>query len=208
MLTRYQLTNHWPHASDELIDGIIATAPQVLTAAQITTPLRLAHFMAQCSEECNAGTEIVESLTYTHVQRIMAVWPSRFPTFATAYPYVDQPRLLADKVYNGRMGNRIGTDDGWNYRGRGLLQLTGRESYEKIGESLGLDLIDEPDLAASPEHCLAIAAAEFVSLGCLPACDEDDVKTVTHRVNGGYIGLADREAWLRVWRHEFVGALA
>lgn len=89
----------------------------------------------------------VENLNYTSASRIRAVWPSRFPSVAAAQPYVRNPKGLANKVYNGRLGNRPGTDDGWNYRGRGQVHLTGRDNYAKAGKSLGIDLASSPDLA-------------------------------------------------------------
>ncbi|MGY4198965.1 glycoside hydrolase family 19 protein [Bradyrhizobium sp. USDA 4520] len=209
-LTSVMLSKHWPRATQALRSGIVQTAPAVFAKYQIDTPLRLAHFMAQISEECGAGTEMVENMNYTHAQRIMAVWPSRFPTYDSASPYVGQPRLLGDKVYNGRMGNRIGTDDGYNFRGRGCLQLTGRSSYADIGTKCGLDLVGNPDLVSDPADALAVASAEFVGNGCLPWCDHDNVVNVSALVNLGHlvaderqiVGLTDRKAWLKVWKAE------
>lgn len=89
----------------------------------------------------------VENLNYTNASRIRAVWPSRFPSVAAAQPYVRNPNGLANKVYNGRLGNRPGTDDGWNYRGRGQVHLTGLDNYAKAGKLLGIDLVSSPDLA-------------------------------------------------------------
>lgn len=85
-----------------------------------------------------------ENLYYTTAKRIRAVWPSRFPTLAAAEPYVKNPRALANKVYNGRLGNRPGTDDGWLFRGAGLVQLTGRTNFEKAGKATGVDLAAAP----------------------------------------------------------------
>lgn len=89
----------------------------------------------------------MENLNYTTAARIRAVWPIRFPSVSSAQPYVRNPKALANKVYNGRLGNRHGTDDGWNYCGRGQVHLTGRENYIKAGKALGLDLAGSPDLA-------------------------------------------------------------
>jgi putative chitinase len=202
---RTNLVRLWPHAPQALVDGIIASAPTVLGDRRITTPLRLAHFLAQISHESGGGTITCESLDYTHAARIREVWPTRFPTVASAEPYVRQPEKLADKVYGGRMGNTQ-AGDGWRFRGRGLLQITGRDSYREIGTLTGagtlagLDLVHDPDLAFAPEHALEVAAAEFVHLGCLPFCDKDDLHAVTERVNGGQEGAADRAVWLARWR--------
>ncbi|MBR0684422.1 glycoside hydrolase family 19 protein [Bradyrhizobium manausense] len=205
------MKDHWPQASQALRDGLVQTAKTVFVQYKIDSPLRLAHFMAQISQECNAGTEMVENMNYTHAQRIMAVWPTRFPTYDSAAPYVRHPRELADKVYNGRMGNRAGTDDGFDYRGRGCLQLTGRESYASIGSLCGLDLVANPDLVSDPADALVVAAAEFVGNGCLTWCDHDNVVNVSALVNLGHlvadagqiVGLNDRKAWLKVWKAEF-----
>ena len=89
----------------------------------------------------------VENLNYTTAARIRQVWPTRFPNNASAQPFVRNPKALANKVYNGRMGNRNGTDDGWNYRGRGLVHITGRENYQRGGPHVGVDLVRDPDAA-------------------------------------------------------------
>ena len=89
----------------------------------------------------------VENLNYTSAERIRAVWPSRFHSVSSARPYVRNPKGLANKVYNGRMGNRNGSDDGWNFRGRGQVHLTGRANYDKASAAVGYDLVAHPDLA-------------------------------------------------------------
>lgn len=189
----------WPHAPLPLVDGVIATARTVLANHRLNTPLRLAHFLAQISHESGGGTITRESLDYTHAARIREVWPARFSNIDAAEPYVRSPEKLANKVYQGRMGNTQ-PGDGYRFSGRGLLQITGRDSYREIGTLTGLDLINDPDLAFSPDHALEVAAAEFVHLGCLPFCDNDDLREVTERVNGGQEGAADRAIWLKRWR--------
>jgi putative chitinase len=109
------------------------------------------------------------------------------------------------------MGNQTGTDDGFNFRGRGCLQITGREAYDKIGRSLGLDLVNNPDSVNAPQNVLLIAGTEFVKSGCLPDCDSDNVVRVSARINvgnpaaspGKIIGLADRKQQLAIWKQEF-----
>jgi putative chitinase len=199
MITADLLHRLWPKAPHSLVDGIAGTAPTVLPKHEIASPLRLAHFFAQISHESGGGTITEESLYYTHAQRIVDVWPSRF-TIESAKRYIRDPRKLADRVYNGRMGNAPGSDDGYNFRGRGLLQITGRDSYREIGGLCGFDLENHPDLAYAPDHALEVAATEFVHLGCLPFCDEDDVMRVTKLVNGGYTGIDSRRAWLKRWK--------
>jgi putative chitinase len=197
----------WPRAPQALIDAIIEHGPAIAEKYELTTPLRQAHFMAQISHESDGGTVTQENMNYTTAKRIRDVWPSRF-TVESAQAYVRNPKALANKVYNGRMGNRTGTDDGYNFRGRGLLQLTGRESYTRVGKSVGLGLADDPDLVFKPpENSFRIAACEFKELKCLGAADADDIRLVTKRVNGGYIGLDSRKVWLAKWKPMFVPKL-
>lgn len=198
-LDKDTLVKLWPNANSALTDGIVNSSSTILDKYQINTPLRLAHFMAQISHESDGGTITEENMNYTTAARIAAVWPSRF-TPESAQAYVRNPRALANKVYNGRMGNVAGTDDGYNYRGRGLLQITGKESYQNIGNLTGVDLVKNPGMAFAPQFALEVAACEFKYLKCLPACDADDIRTVTKRVNGGYIGIDSRRAWLAKWK--------
>lgn len=199
MLDTATLKSLWPHASTALIDATVSSAPTVFLRYHLNTPLRVAHFMAQISHESDGGRIKEENLNYTTAARIAAVWPSRF-TPESAEAYVRNPKALANKAYNGRMGNRPNSSDGFDYRGRGLLQLTGRESYERIGKLTGLDLVGNPDLVSQPLNALRVAACEFENLKCLPAADADDIRTVTKRVNGGYIGIDSRRAWLAKWK--------
>ncbi len=189
----------WPRAPQPLVDAIAVQAPMAFAKFGLTTQLRVAHFMAQVSHESNGGTIETENLNYTSAARIAAVWPTRF-TPASAASYVGNPRKRGDAVYDGRMGDRAGSDDGYNYRGRGLLQITGCDNYRTIGAIVGLPLVDRPDLVTTPSVVLEVAAAEFQKLGCLPFCDADNVMAVTRRVNGGYTGLASRKAWLNAWK--------
>jgi putative chitinase len=194
----------WP-SGDEKIPGLragmIASAPAVFAKYGITSPLLLAHVMAQGSHESGAGHEVVENLSYS-AARMTQVWPSRFPTFASAEPYAHNPRALADKVYNGRMGNRPGTDDGYNFRGQGFSQTTGRDEYARLGKLTSLDLVNHPELLIDPRYFLECGVANFVLCGCLPFAKADDVVNVTRRLNGGTVGLDHRRQWLARWKAE------
>jgi putative chitinase len=196
------LYNLWPNGDEKipgLRDGIAASAQAVFQKYGIDSPLLIAHVMAQISHECGAGHDVVENLNYT-AGRMMQVWPSRFPTMAAAAPYAGNPRALANKVYNGRMGNAAGSDDGWNFRGRGGSQTTGREGYERVKKQTGLDVVANPDILVDPKYFLECAVSDFVNCGCLPFAKADDVLNVTRRLNGGTIGLAQRQAWLAKWK--------
>lgn len=208
-ITLKMLKARWKHAAPELLRGMAATS-NVLTRLAITTPMRLAHFMAQISQESGGGTEMVEKLNYS-AGRMMQVFPRRFPDMASTAGFANNERAFGNKVYNGRMGNRLGSDDGFNFRGRGCLQLTGRDNYAALGKSVGLNLVDNPDLVNAPENVLLVAGTEFVKLGCLPECDHDNVVQVSARINLGHTtnnpssinGLSDRKAQLVIWKEEF-----
>ena len=196
------LYNLWPNGDQKvrgLRDGIAATAPAVFEKYKINTPLLVAHVMAQISHECGAGHDVVENLNYTAV-RMTQVWPSRFPSVESAQPYAGNPRALANKAYNGRMGNRVGSDDGWNFRGRGGSQTTGRDGYERVKKQTGLDVVANPDILIDPKYFLECAVSDFINCGCLPYAKNDDIVTVTKKLNGGYIGLGERKAWLAKWK--------
>lgn len=173
------------------------TIPRVV----ITTDRRLKHFMGQISHE-SAGASLPgmrESLYYTTPQRLMKVWPRRFPTIESANPYLRNERALAAKVYNGRMGNRIGTDDGYNFRGGFLLQITGREMYEKLSKLVGIDLVGNPDLINDPRTNILCSVIEFCQPATLVAADNDNVDRVSRLINGGDNELAERRIWTARW---------
>lgn len=200
-LTPEQLLQLAPSALPVCRDAF-ANADDVLSRYHINeNALRLAHFMAQVLHESGGLCIVEENLSYS-AKRMMAIWPKRFPTLESAQPFEKNPQALANKVYGGRMGNS-GPDDGWRYIGRGLLQITGRESYERYGSRLGCDLVGEPALAADPQWCLKIAAEEWIDKKCNTFADNDDITTITKRINGGLIGFDERKKWLvktkQVW---------
>lgn len=192
----------WPNGDSKvkgLRAGIIESAPAVFAKYGVKSPLVLAHIMAQISHECGAGYDVVENLSYT-AQRMTEVWPSRFRSVAEAGPYAHNPKALANKVYNGRMGNRTGTDDGYNFRGRGGSQTTGRDGYERVKKQTGLDVVNNPDILIEPKHFLECAVSDFINCGCMPYAVGDDIMMVTKRLNGGYIGIDQRKQWLAKWK--------
>lgn len=196
------LARLWPHGDQKvpgLRAGIIAAAPQVFARYGIATPLLAAHVMAQISHECGAGHDVVENMNYT-AGRMMQVWPSRFPTMTSAQAYAGNPRALANKVYNGRMGNAAGSDDGWNFRGRGASQTTGRDGYERVKRATGIDVVGHPEYLIDPKYFLLCGVSDFVNCGCLPFAKADDMLGVTRKLNGGTVGLAERRIWLAKWK--------
>lgn len=180
-----------------------ANAQPVLDQFGISaSPLRMAHFMAQMLHECGGLTIQFENLNYS-AQRLPKVWPSRFqptgPLNPAAYAY--DPQKLANEVYGKRMGNQA-ANDGYTYRGRGLLQLTGKDSYREATQILrgsypdAPDFTQEPDAVISADWCVKVAAAEWQQKGCNEKADADSINQVTRAINGGLIGLAERKEWL------------
>jgi putative chitinase len=196
----------WPNGDQKvpgLRAGIIASAPAVFAKYGVKDSLVLAHVMAQISHECGAGIFVVENLNYT-AERMMQVWPSRFKAITDALPYAGNPKALANKVYNGRMGNRVGSDDGWNFRGRGGSQTTGREGYERVKKQTGFDVVNHPEILIDPKYFLECAVSDFINCGCMPFAKADNIEAVTKALNGGYIGLAERRVWLAKWKAQAV----
>jgi predicted chitinase len=201
-ITKDQILSLAPRAKPLYIEAF-TRADEVLARYGVNeNPRRVAHFMAQVLHETGDLSVLTENMNYS-AERLMEVWPARFPTIESARPFEHNPRALANKVYGGRMGN-VGPDDGWKHIGRGPLQTTGHEAYERLGKLLGIDLVGNPDLAIDPRYSLAIAAAEWRLSGCNQLADTDDLRAVTRAVNGGYIGLDERRNCLRrtnlVWR--------
>jgi putative chitinase len=194
-ITREQIVALAPHAKQQYLDAFAAADNVLANYEANANALRVAHFVAQVLHETGALTILTESLNYSTPERLMAVWPSRFPTKEAALPFVRNSQALAEKVYGGRMGN-VDPGDGFKYIGRGMIQITGRESYERFGRALGIDLAGAPDLAVDSRYSLAIAAEEWRASGCNGFADNDDLRAVTKAINGGYIGLDERRAWL------------
>ena len=147
-------------------------------------------FLGQVLHESAMLTHLEESLSYS-AERLCAVWPHRFPTIEAASPFAHNPVELANHVYGGRLGNTE-PGDGWLFRGRGLIQVTGRDNYTALARVLGLPLDVRPDMLARPEIALRSAVAWWERN--VPDSVMGDIKRVTRAVNGGTVGLADREA--------------
>lgn len=187
-------------------DAVIAQIPDTAAKFNITTNLRLAHFLAQCGHESGGFKAVNENLNYG-AKGLLGVFPKYFNA-ATAAQFERKPELIAAKVYANRMGNGDeASKDGWKFRGRGYIQLTGKNNYTNFTKFIGEDCVANPDLVAT-KYPLASAAFFFNSNNLWAICDKgaDDatVTAVTKRVNGGTIGLADRIKHFK----EFYTALA
>lgn len=142
-------------------------------------------FLREILHESGMLSRLEEGLNYS-AERLMQVWPTRFPTLRSAQPYARNGMVLANKVYGGRMGN-VDPGDGFKYRGRGLMMVTGRDNYRALGKIMGLDLERNPDLLAQPVYALLAAIAWWE--GNVPDGIMGDVKRVRRAVNGGSTGL-------------------
>lgn len=177
----------------------------------ISTPQRIAAFLAQTSHESGGYTMLSENLNY-RAATLAACWPQRFavlgpdkkpikdkagkltPT-AVANAIAGKPELIANLVYSSRMGNGPAeSGEGWLYRGRGLKQLTGKFNYEKCGADLGIDLVGNPDLLLEPIYAARSAGWFWKSNNLSAFADVGDIKGMTKKINGGYIGLEARQA--------------
>jgi len=176
-------------------DSVIAMIPEVASKFEINTPLRLAHFLAQCGHESGGFKLTKENLNYS-AKGLNGIFKKYFPTLESAVPYERKPEKIANKVYGGRMGNGAeASGEGWKFHGRGFIQLTGKENYTAFTKSIGEDCIANPDLVAS-KYALASAAWFFNKNGLHKMADgganDAIVTSITKRVNGGTIGLPDR----------------
>ena len=156
----------------------------------INTSKRQAAFIGQCAHESGNFKTLEENLNY-RPETLIKVWPSRFPDLATADKDAHNPQALANKVYAGRLGNNQ-ENDGWNFHGRGLIQLTGRENYERCGSSLGVDLIGNPNWLLDPKYAALSAGWFWNKKGLNELADQQEHGMITKRINGGTLGLDDR----------------
>ncbi len=187
-----------PNAPPACVAGIEAARARLEKSGALARALRAAHLIGQCAHESGGFTRAIESLFYSTPERLMAVWPSRFPSKASAEPFVRQPERLANHVYANRNGNGpSASGDGFKFRGRGYLQLTGRANYHAFGTLVGIDLEVRPEAAAEPATAWLVAGAYLETRKrngrtALEWADANDVETVTRIVNGGVIGLEER----------------
>jgi len=173
-------------------DNVIAQIPDTAKTFGIDTPLKLAHFLAQCGHESGGFRLTQENLNYS-AQGLKNIFPKYFPGNLSE-SYARNPQKIASKVYGGRMGNGPEvTGEGFKFRGRGYIQLTGKDNYTAFGKAINEDILSNPDLVSNKYPLLS--AAWFFSKNCLKKCVDDSnttVTSVTKCVNGGTIGLADR----------------
>jgi len=162
----------------------------------ISTTQRQAAFIGQCQHESNNFRTLEENLHYS-ADGLMRTWPSRFPSRDVAEQFAQNPEKIANKVYAGRLGNTE-EGDGWAFHGRGIIQLTGRDLYERCGKALGIDLINKPDLLVDCNFACLSAGWFWNKAGLNDLADSRGYPEMTKRINGGLLGLADRIAKIDV----------
>jgi putative chitinase len=175
-------------------DKVIEQIPGVINTFKIDTAVKLAHFLAQCGHESGGFRVVNENLNYS-AKGLQGIFKKYFPTPVLAEQYQRKPEKIANRVYASRMGNGDeASGEGFKFRGRGYIQLTGKQNYTAFGKAINEDIAANPDLVATKYPLLS--AAWFFSKNCLTKCkDASDasVLAVTKCVNGGTIGLADRQ---------------
>jgi putative chitinase len=185
-------------------DAVIAQIPDTASKFNINTPLRLAHFLAQCGHESGGFKVTSENLNYS-AKGLMGIFKKYFPTQALAESYQRQPQKIANKVYASRMDNGSeASGDGYKFRGRGYIQLTGRANYTAFGKAINEDIANNPDVV-SGKYALLSAAWFWSKNGLNTLADggatDATVTSITKRVNGGTIGLPDRIKHFKEYYH-------
>ena len=194
MITRDQLVkvlskNGKQVVRDGLIDGLLKTMDKYAISEN---DYRIAMFLAQVAHESGGFKYMVESINMS-AKRIRQVWPNRFPTEESAMPYANNPRKLANKVYANRMGNGDeASGDGYMYRGRGLIQVTGKSNYTSFARSQNMSLQDVISYLETDDGASESAGWFWNSRVLNPLADIEDVEKVSRKINGGVVGLEDR----------------
>lgn len=174
--------DHWYHALE-----------QALPDYDINTPRRIAAFVAQCAHESGSFKFLKENLNY-RAESLMRVWPRYFPDMATAQRYAHNQEAIANRAYAGRMGNGPEeSGDGWRFCGRGLIQLTGRNNYQAFADSIETNINDIPAYLATFEGAVQSACWFWENNNLNQWADAGDIITLTKKINGGTLGLADRQ---------------
>ena len=167
---------------------------KVLSKYEINTPNRVAGFLAQCGHESADFTVLKENLNYG-AKGLRGVFPKYFADDATAAAYERQPEKIANRIYGGRMGNGPeASGDGYKYRGRGAIQLTGHDNYANFAKSIGKTIDETIAYLETVDGAIESACWFWKSRGLNAVCDSDDIVKMTKLINGGTIGLDDRKA--------------
>ncbi|WP_416759643.1 glycoside hydrolase family 19 protein [Pseudomonas sp. BNK-6] len=189
-ITAQQLLQILPQAR-QVAGFFVFALNEAMVQFKIDSRVRMAAFIAQVGHESGQLRRMVENLNYS-AERLQAVWPNRFDA-ALAVQVARKPEQIANIAYGGRLGNTL-PGDGWKYRGRGLIQLTGANNYRAAGAALGLDLINHPELVEQPDTAAMVAGWFWQSNGLNELADAGQFAKITRIINGGLTGQAERVA--------------
>ena len=189
-ITSQQLLQILPNAG-QVVGVFVPVLNTAMSRYQIVGANRIAAFVAQVGHESGHLTRLVENLNYS-ADALCRNWPSRF-SMELASAVARKPEQIANIAYGNRMGNTA-PGDGWKYRGRGLIQITGKNNYRACCEALGLDLNAQPELLEKPQHACMSAAWFWATNGLNTFADAGKIDAITQRINGGQTGAADRLA--------------
>jgi putative chitinase len=193
MITKEQMVEALHGVSEETVEKYYDGLVKAMEEFEINTPLRIAAFLAQVAHESGNFRAVHENLNYK-AEGLQKIFHKYFPDEETANEYARQPEKIANRVYANRMGNGDeASGDGWRYCGRGLIQLTGKANYTACGEDLKEDLHENPEYLETPEGAARSAAWFWNSRDLNDLADEKNIKEITKKINGGYIGLEERE---------------
>jgi len=200
---KYYRESWKPKMTIEQLKQIMTRCPQdwaeaiinILPQFDIDTPLRISAFIAQIAHESSELTRVEENLNYS-AERLVVVFPKYFTSADMAIAYHRKPEMIANRVYSNRMGNGDEkSGDGYAYRGRGPIQLTGKENYTLCGNGIKRDIVSDPDLLLHPVAGIESACWFWNSKSLNILADHGDFKTITKRVNGGVNGIDEREKY-------------
>lgn len=197
MITKEQLRKAIPDAKESSIEKYYEPLIAAMDYFKINNKKRIAAFLANLAHESAAFNTIEENLNYS-AQRLMAVFPKYFRGRNLNH-YHRQPQKIANVVYANRMGNGDkASGEGWKYRGRGLIQLTGKTNYQMLGDAIDADIVSDPDWILTPEGATISAGWFWNSRKLNDLADREDLREITRKINGGYHGHDDR---VRRYRH-------
>ena len=192
MITKDQIKESFPNSKDELVTALVSSLEVLKTKYEINTALRLAHFLAQSAHESGGFRVVEENLNYS-ADGLMKIFPKYFKD-KDVTQYARKPEKIANVVYASRMGNGdSASGDGYRYRGRGLIQLTGKSNYTSFAADSGIKPEEAVAYLSTPRGAVESAAWFWHKNGLNKLADTDNVTTVTKRINGGTIGLEDRQ---------------
>lgn len=202
-ITQDQILEVFPNAREDIVETIHNGLSILFEDYEINTPLRLAHFLAQTAHESGGFRLTEENLNYS-AQRLTEVFPKYFRN-VDVNAYARKPEKIASRVYANRMGNGDeASGDGWKYRGRGLIQLTGKSNYQRFADFLDFSLEDVDEFMKTPEGALESAAWFWYMNDINQLADKDDVAAVTKKINGGTNGIEERRKYTKKFK-EVIG---